>query len=64
MNFETVRVELRDLIKFMIDAGPVGPIYTNLADVIMEVKEGEAIYKAYDFEDYKLKVNRYIEEKP
>ena len=27
----------------------------------MEVKEGKALYQAYDFEDYKLKVNRYIE---
>ena len=61
LNFETVRVELRELIKFMIDEGERNPIYTNLADVIMDVKEGEALYQAYDFEDYKLKVNRYIE---
>lgn len=61
LNFEKVRVELRSLIKFMIDEGERNPIYTNLADVILEVKEGEAIYQAYDFEDYKLKVNRYIE---
>jgi Type I site-specific restriction-modification system, R (restriction) subunit and related helicases len=60
LNFETVRVELRSLIKFMIVEGR-NPIYTNLSNDILEVKEGEAIYQAYDFEDYKLKVNRYIE---
>ncbi|EHQ92330.1 DEAD/DEAH box helicase family protein [Desulfosporosinus youngiae] len=61
LNFEKVRVELRSLIKFLVDEGRK-PIYTNLADDILEVKEGEAIYQAYDFEDYKLKVNRYIEQ--
>lgn len=61
LNFEKVRVELRSLIKFIIDEGGRSPIYTNLADEILTVKEGEAIYQAYDFEDYKLKVNRYIE---
>ena len=61
LDFEKVRAELRDLIKFMIDEGERNPIYTNLADVIIEVKEGETLYHPYDFEDYKLKVNRYIE---
>lgn len=61
LNFEKVRVELRSLIKFIIDEGGKNPIYTNLADDILEVKEGEALYRAYDFEDYKLKVNHYIE---
>lgn len=61
LNFEKVRAELRSLIKFIMDDGPKNPIYTNLADEILAVKEGEAIYQAYDFEDYKLKVNRYIE---
>jgi type I restriction enzyme R subunit len=61
LNFEKVRVELRSLIKFIMDEGGTNPIYTNLVDEILEVKEGEALYKAYDFEDYKLKVNRYIE---
>jgi len=61
LDFEKVRVELRSLIKSMIDEGERNPIYTNLADVIIEIKEGEALYQAYDFEDYKLKVNRYIE---
>lgn len=61
LNFEKVRVELRSLIKFIIDEGGRNPIYTNLTDDIIGVKEGETLYQAYDFEDYKLKVNRYIE---
>ncbi|MCW2278773.1 DEAD/DEAH box helicase family protein [Heliophilum fasciatum] len=58
---EHVRAELRSLIQFIVDEGKGGLIYTNLADQVLEVKEGEALYQAYDFEDYKLKVNRYIE---
>jgi type I restriction enzyme, R subunit len=61
LDFEKVRVELRGLIKFIIDEGERNPIYTNLADDVLEVKEGEGLEAAYDFEDYKLKVNRYIE---
>ncbi|TBL68364.1 DEAD/DEAH box helicase family protein [Paenibacillus thalictri] len=62
LNFEKVRVELRSLIKFIIDEGSGrNPIYTNLADEILTIEEGKAMYQAYDFEDYKLKVNRYIE---
>jgi len=60
-NFEQVRVELRGLIKFISDERGPNTVYTDLADDIIEVKEGEPIYQAYDFEDYKLKVNRYIE---
>ncbi len=62
LNFEQVRVELRDLIKFIIDDGGTRPIYTNLTDLILEFKEGDSLAPAYTFEDYKLKVNRYIEE--
>ena len=61
LNFEKVRVELRSLIKFIIDEGGKNPIYTNLADEVLTLNEGKVMYSAYDFEDYKLKVNRYIE---
>ncbi len=61
--FEMVRVELRDLIKFTVDDG-VGkqPIMTSLADPVLSRKEGDLLNAAYDFEDYRLKVNRYIEQ--
>ncbi len=63
LDYEKIRVELRHLIKFTVDEdGGKNPVYTNLTDEVLEIKEGEAIYRAYDFEDYRLKVNRYIEE--
>ncbi len=62
LEFEKVRLELRSLIKFIVDEGGKNPVYTNLTDDILEVKEGEGLDPAYDFEDYKLKVNRYIEQ--
>ena len=62
-DFERIRVELRDLAKFTVDeSGRANPIYTNLRDEVLYVKEGQPIDSGYDFEDYKLKVNRYIEE--
>ena len=62
LTFETVRIALRDLIKFIVDTGNHSLIYTNLADNILGVKEGDLLDPAYDFEDYKIKVNRYVEE--
>ena len=59
LTWEKVRQELRDLIKFL-DDGSQPIIYTNLEDELLEVKAGEAMSPAYDFEDYKQKVNRYI----
>ncbi len=61
LGLEKVRVELRGLIKFIIDEGRA-IVYTALTDQILQVKEGEGIGPAYNFADYKLKVNRYIEE--
>ncbi|USB33931.1 DEAD/DEAH box helicase family protein [Paenibacillus sp. YPG26] len=61
LNFEKVRTELRGLVKLIVDVGERSPIYTNLADEVLTVNEGKAMYQAYEFEDYKLKVNRYIE---
>ena len=62
LSLEKVRLELRSLIKFIIEEGGQKPVYTNLADDILEIKEGKGMEPAYTFEDYKLKVNRYIEE--
>ena len=61
--FEKTRRELRDLMKFLVDDGPVRkPIITKLTDPILDTKEGEKLDPAYDFEDYKKKVNRYVNE--
>ena len=62
-DFERIRFELRDLAKFTVDdPGSKSPIYTNLRDEVLSVREGQPIGIGEDFEDYKLKVNRYIEE--
>lgn len=61
LDYEKVRVELRHLLKFLVDDGPGRLVYTNLTDEVLSVKEGVALEQAYDFEDYRLKVNRYIE---
>ena len=63
LNLEQVRTELRGLIKFTIDeGGGQRTVYTDLTDVVLTAKEGESIGEAYSFEDYRLKVNRYIEQ--
>ncbi len=60
--FEKVRAELRELMKFL-DRGPgQKPIITRLTDPIINQTEGEELDPAYDFEDYRDKVNRYIGE--
>jgi type I restriction enzyme R subunit len=61
LDYEKVRVELRSLIKFIVEEGSRPIIFTNLSDEILDIKVGEGLDPAYDFEDYKLKVNRYIE---
>jgi len=61
--FEKVRKELRELIKFIVDGGGgKQPIITHLTDPIVDQKEGEQLDPAYDFEDYRAKVNRYVNE--
>lgn len=62
LNFEKVRQELRELIKFIVDDGSSRKvIYTNLQDDVIFVEEGKDVAPGFTFEDYKLKVNRYIE---
>lgn len=62
LGFEMVRTQLRHLTKFTIEKSQNKLFYTNLTDEVLATKEGDALYAAYDFEDYKLKVNRYIEQ--
>ena len=61
--FERARRELRGLIKFLDDGGEERRrVVTKLADPVLERREGETIDAAYDFDDYRAKVNRYINE--
>lgn len=63
LDFEQVRAELRELMKFLVDEDPGRkPIITRLVDPVIDEKEGMQLDAAYDFEDYRKKVNRYVEE--
>ncbi len=63
LDLEFIRESLRELIKFIIEDGEQKKkIYTNLQDVVVDKIEGHALDAAYDFEDYRLKVNRYVEQ--
>lgn len=62
LNFEKIRVELRELMKFVEYGDGKDPVYTNLTDFEISRTECKEMEAAYEFEDYKLKVNRYIEE--
>lgn len=61
--FEQVRKELRDLIRFLDEgSGAQRLIVTKLTDPIIDSQEGVQMDAAYDFEDYRAKVNRYVNE--
>jgi type I restriction enzyme R subunit len=61
--FEWARKELRELIQFLDDSGTEKKkIVTKLTDPITEQQEGVQLEAAYDFEDYRAKVNRYVNE--
>ena len=53
---------MRDLIQFIVESGAGKPIFTRLADPILDRQEGSPLEAAYDFEDYRAKVNRYVNE--
>jgi type I restriction enzyme R subunit len=60
---EKVRKELRELMKFLDEGGDgKKTIITHLEDPILQEQEGEQLDPAYDFEDYRKKVNRYVNE--
>ena len=54
---------LCELVKFLVD-GVEGqkPIYTALADPVLEQTEGKALDSGYDFGEYRERVDRYIME--
>ena len=61
--FEWARKELRDLIKFLDEGGGEQKrIITKLTDPVIDRQEGSPLDAAYDFEDYRAKVNRYVNE--
>ena len=61
--FEQVRKELRELIRFLDEGGGAQrQIVTKLTDPIIDRQEGVQLEAADDFEDYRAKVNRYVNE--
>lgn len=59
--FEKIRRELRNLIRFLDEGGGEQKhIVTKLTDSITDSQEGIQLDVAYDFEDYRAKVNRYV----
>lgn len=61
LNYEMIREELRDLMKFVVADGK-GIVYTNLEDEELERTHGKIFEMKEEFGDYRLKVNKYIEE--
>ncbi|WP_370651038.1 hypothetical protein [Acetobacterium sp.] len=58
LAFEKVRQELCELIKFIIEEGQEkSPVITSLYDPILNRNEGLVMEAAYDYGDYKMKVN-------
>ena len=58
LTMEKVRQELRDLMQFLVGGSGNPKIFTKLDDPVLDSKEGDALGAAYDFEDYRKKVNR------
>ena len=63
LTFEMLRKELRDLMQFLNGGSNSKPkIFTKLDDPVINTQEGQVLEAAYDFADYRKKVNRYVEE--
>ncbi|MEE0230395.1 MAG: type I restriction-modification enzyme R subunit C-terminal domain-containing protein, partial [Peptococcaceae bacterium] len=63
LQFEKVRVALRELIQFLYDGDREKPIvFMDVDDLVTSSEEGNVLDIAYDFEDYRAKVNRYVNE--
>nr|WP_041611739.1 DEAD/DEAH box helicase family protein [Treponema primitia] len=62
LALDEVRQTLRGLMKFLVETSGPKTIITNLTDPVISWDVGEPMPPAYDFEDYRKKVNRYIEE--
>ena len=64
LRYESVRSDLRGLMRFLEEerSGHRPVIYTKLDDPVIEAREGAQLPSAYDFENYRRKVSRYVEE--
>lgn len=62
ITLEEVREELRDLMKFLKEEDDGRAVVTSLVDPVLDRKEGDVLHPGENYEDYRLKVNRYIEQ--
>ncbi len=62
LNLEEMRVQIRTLIKFLVESKKKKVRYTNYIDTALKVGEGTPVYTANNFEAYQKKVNSYINE--
>ncbi len=62
VDFTAFYKQLQDLIKFLDEGGEQKRIITKLADPVIDRQEGSTLDTAYDFEDYRATVNRYVNE--
>ena len=61
LELDAVREELRDLIQF-IEYKKQKIYYTDFADEIMNVSEGESLYMANELKNYRKKVEYFLKE--
>lgn len=59
LSFEMVRIDLRELMQFL-ERETIKPIITSITDTAIQSEEGRPTTFGYDFEDYRVKVNRYV----
>lgn len=62
LTMENVRKELCNLMQFLKGGETKPKIFTKLVDPVIDSQQGQVLGPGYDFEDYRRKVNRYIED--
>ena len=61
LELDTVRIALRDLLQY-IEKRERRRYFVDFPDMITDVKEGEPIYNSQDLENYRKKVEFYLQE--
>lgn len=65
LMLEKIRKELRELMRFLDNDDKQNKlVVTKLHDPVLDMQEGNPLDSAYNFEDYRAKVNRYVNEHP
>ena len=59
---EVIRKELRDLIRFIVHGEKRRDVITHLEDPVTKIVYGVGADMGEDYEDYKLKVERYLKD--